>query len=379
MMDEKITKVARSGTDIHFHVSPPEDGVTSEVLAVTRNFVNRHDISLKNQQEKLSEIETLLRDWRTQVIGEVGEENWETFRKFSNSQRLSQYGLAEELEYTPDGLAKLKKAKREATERSLAYIRQANLKSETIKEIHRSFANKFDALLQFPESQGERIEMVPERRVPKAILTRTTNPWTVRTAPYDGWAWSYSWHRWGGHDPTLTNYLDSSTGGVGHRSNYQNYSAGDFDGLWLEFDTSVGVWFWTPSGGQVEMWIKARCASCWYNVWLDDEWGWSDSSTWMRNYLTVNVSPAIEDEDRTQAWSSHTWGSPDDTTYGGNVITPNSVIWFHLTTEQPVPANAWSYIKVGTYDRHNSYINDVETNAIMRSRWYFEELQFRVT
>ena len=126
------------------------------------------------------------------------------------------------------------------------------------------------------------------------------------------------------------------------------------------------------------MWIKARCVKARSSVYLDDEWGWSDSSTWMRSYITVNISPAIVDEDRSQSWWSHSWGNPDHSTYAHDWISPNTVMWFHLVSSDPIPSGAWTYIKVGTYDRHTSFLNDVSTDAVMRNWWYFEELWFEV-
>jgi hypothetical protein len=363
----------RSSVDFGFHLPPPADGANKEVLSVSQILLERKRSSIMERKDKIVKAENIITDWRKEVIEKVGETNLKKFHEYSKNQRRSNFGI-KELSHDPDGLAKLTLAKRKARENSIDLLKNAKLEPGGLKNIHRRYAKKLDDLFSPKEPKTSRLEMLPESKVPKGVLEGKSNPWTTRRPPFDGWAWSYSWSRWGGHDPDLVSYLNAATGSVGHRSEYQNYDAGDFDGLWLEYDTSVGVWYWPPHAGPVDIWIKARCVKGRYSVWLDDEWGWSDSSTWMRGNITVNVSPSIVDEDRAESWWSHTWGNPDSTTYGSDVIAPNSVLWFHLVTSDPIPAGAWSYIKVGTYDRHTSVLNDVSTDAIMRDWWYIEEI-----
>lgn len=368
---------SQSSVDFGFHLPPPAEGASTEVLSVSQRLLERYSSSAMEKQEKLVKAEGLIADWKNAVLDKVGEANWKKFLDYSRNQRESQFGL-KDLSHDPDGLDKLASAKRRAREKSLDLLKEAKLGPGGLKSIHRKFSKELNDLLSPEEPKVGRLEMVPESEVPPHVLTGKANPWTIRKPPYDGWNWSYSWTRWGGHDPSLVNYLNVSTGGIGHRSEYQNYSAGDWDGLWLEFDTNVGVWYWPPHAGQVDMWIKARCVKARSSVWLDDEWGWSDSDTWMRSNITVNVSPAIVDEDRSQSWWSHTWGNPDSNTYASDWITANSVLWFHLVTSDAIPSGAWTYIKVGTYDRHTSFLNDVSTDAVMRNWWYAEELWFDV-
>jgi hypothetical protein len=367
----------RSAIDFGFHLPPPGDGTSAETRSVSEQLLERYRSSVLDREQKIVKVENVIADWKTAVIDKVGEANWKKFIEYSRNQRQSQYGL-KDLTYDPDGLAKLDSAKSKARENSLRFLKDATLEPGDLKPIHRRFSKEIDDLLSPTEPRVHGLEIVPESQVPQGIRVRKTNPWTFRAPPYDGWNWSYSWTRWGGHDPDLVNYLNVTSGSIGHRSEYQNYGAGDSDGLWLEFDTSVGVWYWPPHAGQVDLYIKARCVKGRYSVWLDDEWGWSDSSTWMHSYITANVSPAIVDEDRTESWWSHSWGNPDSHTYGGDVIAPDSILWFHLVTSDPIPAGAWTYIKVGTYDYRFAFLNDVSTDAIMRNWWYVEELWFDV-
>lgn len=364
---------SRSETDFAIHLPPPDDdGGSNENIAVTTRLVDAYRRRVRTREKQLAKAELVLAEWRAAVLDVVGEANWKKFVKFSATQRAGNFGL-DEVRFDNDGLAKLAKAKRAQRARSVKLLASANLEPGGLKPIHRRYARQLDQVLRPRVPRKQRLEIVSEDKLPKGIQGHKSNPWTILTPPYAGWAWSYDWTRWGGGGPSLTRYLDSAVGGVGHRSHYWNYSAGDWDGLWLRYDTNVGVWYWPPHAGPVDVWVKARCARAYYNVWLDDEWGWSDSDTWMRSYFTVNVSPAHADEVQTQAWWSHTWGNPDSRTFSGDVIPANAVRWFHLVSD-PIPANAWSYIQAGTHDSHISIYNDVSTSATMRNWWYIEEI-----
>ena len=372
-MNSNPNQKVKSAVHFDLNIPSPSDGGSEETLIVNQKQLERFTSSIKERKRNLSKVEEILAEWKLAVIEEVGETNWKKFLEFSKNQRKTNFGL-EEITFDPDGLEKLDQAKRFAREKSQDLFKEANFEPGSLKTIHRRYTKQLDDLLKPEKPKVQRLEMVPENQIPEDVFSGKSNPWTIRTPPYDGWAWSYSWTRVGGSDPGLTNYLNVATGSVGHRSNYQNYDAGDLDYLWLDFNTNIGVWYWPPHAGQVDIWIKARCVKSWYNVWLDDEWGWSDSDTWMRGHITVNVSPAIADREISEIWWSHTWGNPDSKTYGGEVIKSNDVKWFHLIATDPIPANAWTYIKVGTYDMHRSFLNDVSVNTTMRDWWYLEGL-----
>ncbi len=98
----------------------------------------------------------------------------------------------------------------------------------------------------------------------------------------------------------------------------------------------------------------------------------------MHSYLTANVSPVIDDEDRTDNWSTHISGSPDGDTYADDPFPPGNVQTFHLTTTQAVGADVWSMLRVGTYDHRFTFLNDVSTRQLMRNRWFVNAIFVRV-
>jgi hypothetical protein len=376
-MADNTSQNTRSSIDYAFHLPPPADGGgTTETLAVSQQMLEHYANSIRERERKIVKIEGIKAEWKAAVVKQVGEANWKKFIDYSRAQRMSNYGL-KEISHDSDGLAQLSLSKHKAREASLSLLKEVNVEPGDLKSIHRKFSKEIDSLL-VSEEPRIKLEVVPESEVPSGIREGKTNPWTRYVPPYHGSSWYYAWSRGGGFNPDLVNYVNATSGSVGHRSGYSNPDADDWDGLWLDFRTSVGVWYWPPHGGHVVMYIKARCANAGYSVWLDDEMGWSDSRTMMHSYITANVSPSPIDAGTSQIWSFNVSGNPDSTTYSGNAIAPNTVRWFFLRTPDPIPDGAWSVIWVGTRDTHMSQLNDVSTAAVMRNWWYFEELWLEV-
>lgn len=55
----------------------------------------------------------------------------------------------------------------------------------------------------------------------------------------------------------------------------------------------------------LDIWIEAMYGEVQSRIYLDHEWGWSGSDIVMQSSVTVNVTRAIGDEDRTYCGSEH--------------------------------------------------------------------------
>jgi hypothetical protein len=147
--------------------------------------------------------------------------------------------------------------------------------------------------------------------------------------------------------------------------------ASDDDEFTLDYDTSVSVWYKPPKTGLVDVWIIATCSSANYALWLQDEFGWSDSDTYMSSHITASVSPIVGDEDLLPIWDMDITGNPDDGTYyTDDKYPPGNLQTFHLTTSQAALGGAWTLVRVGTFDRRQAYMNDVSTSQLMRNHWF---------
>jgi len=265
---------------------------------------------------------------------------------------------------------------------------EAGVNRERLRALYDSFKRDLAEIVR-PEGAASRLlTKVSLQDVPKPVRdgvlsgdfkmsTTTADGLTIFTPPFDGWWWKGSWWRSGGDDPSIDIYPDPSTGSIGHRSEWYDGDASDDDAFTLDYDTSVSVWYNPPKSGVLDVHILATCSSSRYDIYLEDEWGWSDSDTYMQSYLTANVSPVIDDEDRTENWDTHISGSPDGDSYVDEPFPPGNVQMFHLTTSQALAGGVWSMLRVGTYEHRFTFLNDVSTRQLMRNRWFVNAIFVR--
>ena len=379
-MIRKTSQLNQFGTDFGVDISSPSAEETSSTLIVVQKIVEVYNTFLNKHIQQFGQVEDLRANWRKEIIDTVGEDNW--YQLSELSKRTKQIKLdCESGNLTSDDLAKLNSIKEEINNKEQALIQKIDFQSSTIQDLYHSFIEKLEQLSLSPEPTSNRLTLIPREQVPLVINKYPlSSDWKIFTPPYRTGGWYYNWNQSGGSSPKLVNYLDVNSGCIGHRSEYKNYDAEEFEGLFLKFHTRLGVKMWVSDGGRVEVLIKARCASCYYHAWVQDERGRSHSSTRMNSYLTVNVSPTYDDEDRTLVWK-HKIPTPPwrkTRTYSDNKIAPNSIQWYRLITEQPVPNNAWSTIWIGTYDEHINAADDVSIESTMRNRWFIEEIYVHV-
>ena len=252
---------------------------------------------------------------------------------------------------------------------------------ERLRALYAGFKGEAAGIVQRPAVASRLLTRAAVDAAPQPIRDRvkswdfkaspaTADGLTIFQPPFDGWWWKGSWYRFGGNDPQIDIYPDPATGSIGHRSEWGDGDASNADAFTLDYDTSVSVWYKPPKSGVLDIWIIATCGSAHYDIWLDDEWGWSDSDSRMFSHITANVSPVIDDEDRTQIWQADITGNPDNANYIDDPFPPGNVQTFHLTTSQAVAGGVWSMLRVGTYEHRFTFLNDVSTRQLMRNRWF---------
>jgi hypothetical protein len=361
-----------SSVEFGFRLDPPNQEDQAEAFEAARRQAEQTAVVLTQRTETIRAFADLHGRWRDALIGRIGRDTWLQLMTFSRERRETEQRNLRQAP-GPEGVPATERARKRAQNDSLTLLEKAGVSREELKKIHAVHAAELDSIASPPRDTGT-LESVPESEVPEDVRLGKGNPWTIYTPPYAGWWWSYSWWRLGGYNPDLYAYIDWSTGAMGHRSDWSDYSASDLDAFSLDYDTQLGVWYRPPKAGRLDVWFRLRSASARSHIWLDDEWGWSDSHSRMWSHLTVNVSPVLADKDEMQIWWAWAKGSPDSKTYQNDWYTPGTVHWFHMTTSAPIPANSWTLLKVGTYDRRYTWLNDVSTWQMMRNRWYLEEL-----
>jgi hypothetical protein len=360
-------------------VPPPEGGEIAAAQKVLAGLFQRARSSIERAAERSAAVGQVLTEWRAALDDQVGSDTWRRFLDYSRKQRTSNFGLenGRPREVVPDRIAT---ARKEARERSLELLDEANVRRDAVRAVHARAQEKLLRSLGPPDTGVPRLEVVREEQVPTAVREGRTNPWFAKTPPYDGWYWNFGWQTWGG---TVTSFKHNIgilyglqypsgsyiNGQFGHYSLYENFDASDFDVLWLNGVSEVGFWYKAPEPGQRQVWVKIRCKKARGDIYLDEEYGWSDSATSMLSRLYLNVWPVPGLEGQTGDWYAKVKGSPDSKWYHLDWIAPETVLWVPFVANFPPD---WVYIAVGADDYRWTQLNDVSTTQAMDSRYLAE-------
>jgi hypothetical protein len=268
-------------------------------------------------------------------------------------------------------------AKQEALQRSLELLDEANVSRDALQRIHTLVDEQLLQSLSPTRTNLPPLKVVREDEVPTSIRSGKTNPWFVKTAPFDGWSWQLEWQTWGGkltshHNiEVLENPFTYISGQFGHYSCYENYDSGSFDGLWLRLLSEVGFWYKADQAGPRQVWVKIRCKKARADIYLDDEFGWSSSTTNMWSRLHINIVQIPGLELQSGYWSANVKGTPDSKWYHYDWIAPETILWLPFTANFPP---GWVYIAIGAEDQRSTGVNDVDTNQTMNSQYAIEHV-----
>jgi hypothetical protein len=343
-----------------YSLSPPPDGDHRAVAEASARQMTAYAQRLEQQARQMAAVEALREQWRAALRKHVGADHWQAMREFARRHRREVASLDRREQAT---------AKKRAWEESLRLLDRAGTSPGEIKRVNAAFKQDLAKILSPTLAGKSELKIVPLDHVPSHIVTPSSSALSVFEAPFAGWWWHWTYFHSGGGVPTAEHYANADLGTVGFRSDWSDHDASDVDVGCVTADTQLDLWYKPPSTGFLDIWITATCASAESSIWLENEFGWSDSRTQMHSHFTVNVSPVQADEDRQEMW--HVDLDTDDSgTWNEEHYPPTNVQWVHMTTSQPVTAGLWTLIKVGTFDNRYTFLNDMSTSQMMRNRWF---------
>lgn len=311
---------------------------------------------------------------RAKLLQLMGGENYKAFRHFVGEQRIDLRKILE----PPNGPNVREDKLHDIKIKNVTkFLHERKIPVDSLRKIAGSFSKYFERVSLEEEKNASHI--VPASEVPKNIRLHQTNPWTIFMPPYDGW--QRGWNGWGiGYSVGFDYYLNTASGLVGNQVRLDNGSAGDADIAVAHYDTQVGFWYYATAAGLIETWIEAQSGDAEHYCLLEDEWGWSDSTTWQRNYLMMHViHPDIGGPSFSQMSWWHGWGSPNRQLYIQEYLINGTTYWAHLFSDAPIPANTWVFIRCGTRSIGRSFTNDVEIHSKSTFKWFIKSVQVRTS
>lgn len=368
-----ITSDSKPNTHFEFKLSPPPNG---DYIAAQIETARQAEQIQRMQAEagtRFGAMRDVIQRWRYDLEARFGADTLRQLSNFAQEERRKNYHFTQPLD-SPERWAAFRDAKKGSHAERAGLVAQTGLDVMALKHINERFRSQFAEVAQPARKPSRQLFATTEDKLPPGVLAGKANPWSIFSPPYAGYLTNWTWYHGGGNDATLYSYVDQAKGTIGHRSDWSDYDAGDADWFSLDFQTAIGMWYKPSEAGRLDIWVKARCGAAHSHVYLDDEFGFSDSASNDWSSLTVNVSPLLADEDQALIWSSKVTGSPDNYTFDHDYATPNGVYWFHMQTSDPIPANVWNFVKVGTRDQRWTILNDVSTYQYMRNMWFVEQV-----
>ncbi|GEM_PF-5089220 len=360
-------------TKFEFDLEPPQGTDCLAAQMIVSREAERIERLQQTNSKRIGALQDVLQRWRKALQEKIGPETFGQITRLAEEQRRKRAGATQQLA-SPDNWDAYRRASKTAHMERAGVFTHAGVDLAAVSAINEQYQAQLEQAARPTAKPSPTLTPIPEGKVPADVLAGKGNPWTIFAPPFQGSMSSYGWSRTGGNQPDLASYVDRARGVIGHRSEWSNYDAGDVDSFFLDFFTALAMWYRPKKAGRLNLYVQARCGAAHTHVYLDDEFGWSSSSSSFWSYLTANVSPVIADEDETQSWYARITGSPDNRTYDNDWYTPNAVRWFHMVTTDPIPADAWSLIKIGTHDIRNTGLNDVSSSQSMRNMWLVEKV-----
>jgi len=380
----------KSFSDLQFSIPPPSDDAITASLELSRFMHEAFSTYNKERRKTALLIGDMMTEARNKLVSLIGPPVYNRILDYKQQQRLNNYGV-KQFRHGTDDHDKLVEAKRKAKDYVKSLLTNAGVKPEKITRINEEVIKKFRPLVRPGIQKKDHAEVVDQSRVPKDVLSGRSNPWTIRTPPYEGTVNINSWTKWGGSDPEFIIYPVAGTGRVGCRSEYENYSASDFSGVDINSYNGIGIWINVQEKPKntIDIWAKARCDRFQYNIWLDDEFGFSDSDTVTNSYFDLWICPSGTPFNGYEiltvpdiidgTWWAHVAGSPDDHTSAGVFVSPNTERWIHYKFKFPYkPYAGWWVLWVGMHDIVGSNLNDVSADIRLKDRWFIEEIHYEI-
>lgn len=342
--------------------------------AVIEQMKASEQADIKQTGEQASTAIQIRQEHREQIQKIMGADKYEQLRAYIAEQKQNQ---AKSMlpPHGPDmSIEELAKLDEKRKKEALTYIRELGVNVNQLKALGEQTRKRLaDLVPPAPTEQGKPVILVLPDDVPSDIRAGKANPWTIVHPPYPGWAWSYNgWLSGFSFSPAL--FLNQTTGLVGNSDYLSDSDASDADVGYIEYLASVGFWYQMPSTGLVEVWIEGQSGSSHHHLSLWDEWGWSDSSTYQRNYLTLKATGSSTSELRRSQMSWFYETGYTDGYWDNHYLTDGNIYWAHLFSDISFAAGSWVYVEVGMRNWNYCYANDVEVYSDVNFKWFIKSV-----
>jgi hypothetical protein len=358
---------------------PPHSEVPDETRHRLAEGMLAHDLALAKQLHRGAARNAKLEDrYRSEVESLFGKAKYRQFRDYVQKARADEAAKRRASEELPISQEQKERRGQKRSAAADAYVEKLGVSIDKLRALNERWAKRVVPPWKPDEKNLGR--MVPERDVPREILKRKTNPWTVRTPPYEGWQWWRWWEVYNNmwwDDMRDDWWADPSTAMVGDYVGLANFGdATDWDWGWTKRIERVGFWYQMPAAGLVEMWVEAQVAFNQHHFDAWKEWGWSDWSFRQENAIAMAASGS---SDGTGAWSVLEGRDIFNAHWDEHWRSTGDIRWSQYISDTSYARGDWVYVSAGNQNTMNAFGNDFETDCYMDFRWFIKSIHVHST
>jgi hypothetical protein len=339
--------------------------------------------------------------YRQQVDDLMGKGKYQQLRQYMSealARQSQQLTPPKGLDLSRDDIADLR---RKRIEEGNAFLRKLGTTPEALGALNQRFHQQTQKASRLPDerkdNQGRAVDV---KDVPARIRKHKTNPWTIRSAPFDGWN-LFVWVTQNGDNLNYVSqsgweadYTDYQAGIIGSKINIYSFASsqtGDHDTANAHHYSSVGFWYQMDSaqaneadrrGGNVKVWIEAKALKTQRQVNSYRQWGWT-ANAWVdqNNYITLRATgdgdpdgPLLDIESKALI-SRMVLDSSGDANWNTWFPDPETISWtLHLSSKE-FQANKWIWIQIGTESVMDIVTDDFMVDSTMDFKWSISSVQ----
>jgi hypothetical protein len=203
--------------------------------------------------------------------------------------------------------------------------------------------------------------------------------WFVFRPPFFGFNFAFSSQTTQGYTADRVHIVDPPAGLIGYRATLESHDEREYEFGCVSAQSAIAFGFDAPIAGLIEILVDAQSAEGHHHVEMEDDWGWSNSTTWQQNYLSMEVlhpntlpgAYALMSDFRADF-------DGDSETVNKDYLVQGQHYFAQSVTSGPVAAGTSVVVQIGTYAFDQSKLNDVSVKSESRFRWFISSVQVRI-
>ncbi len=171
--------------------------------------------------------------------------------------------------------------------------------------------------------------------------------------------------------------VDPAAGLIGYRATLNSNNDSEYEIGSLGVFSAIAFGFEAPTAGLVEILVDAQCALAHHHVKMEDQWGWSESTTLQQNSISMDVLHP-NTPSGTEALMSDFRADGNDGTVDRDYLVAGEHYFAQAVSSGAIAGGTSVVVQIGTFGADDSKRNDVSVKSESHFRWFVSSVQVRI-